>query len=185
MRYQDAAAVWLRRGDGDGDGDVAAVRAETSAVVRRPRSRRPPDTAAANQLMNNAPLGAATAGPAQGTTPLPSYGLVGRRSLPHVVADQHMRSDGQQPHVDDLNRCSHLINTLEPDSWKGFAWRRSPRPRVKPAAQRVHDESRAARWVPGPRWWAANFGPAASVGLLSVPQAWAAANQASPGAARR
>ncbi|CNY62848.1 Conserved protein of uncharacterised function%2C PPE family [Mycobacterium tuberculosis] len=147
------------------------------------------DTAAANQLMNNVPQALQQlAQPTQGTTPSSKLGGLWKTVSPHRSPISNMVSMANN-HVSMTNSGVSMASTLS-SMLKGFA---------PAAAQAVETAAENGVWAMSSlgsqlgsslgssglgAGVAANLGRAASVGSLSVPQAWAAANQAVTPAAR-
>ncbi|WP_057368420.1 PPE family protein, partial [Mycobacterium tuberculosis] len=148
------------------------------------------DTAAANQLMNNVPQALQQlAQPTQGTTPSSKLGGLWKTVSPHRSPISNMVSMANN-HMSMTNSGVSMTNTLS-SMLKGFA--------PAAAAQAVQTAAENGVWAMSSlgsqlgsslgssglgAGVAANLGRAASVGSLSVPQAWAAANQAVTPAAR-
>ncbi|WP_075857785.1 PPE family protein [Mycobacterium tuberculosis] len=150
------------------------------------------DTAAANQLMNNVPQALQQlAQPAQGVVPSSKLGGLWTAVSPHLsplsnvssIANNHMSMMGTG--VSMTNSGVSMASTLH-SMLKGLA---------PAAAQAVETAAQNGVWAMSSlgsslgssglgAGVAANLGRAASVGSLSVPQAWAAANQAVTPAAR-
>ncbi|CMN02326.1 PE family protein [Mycobacterium tuberculosis] len=148
------------------------------------------DTAAANQLMNNVPQALQQlAQPTQGTTPSSKLGGLWKTVSPHRSPISNMVSMANN-HMSMTNSGVSMTNTLH-SMLKGLA--------PAAAAQAVQTAAENGVWAMSSlgsqlgsslgssglgAGVAANLGRAASVGSLSVPQAWAAANQAVTPAAR-
>ncbi|QOO02347.1 PPE family protein [Mycobacterium tuberculosis] len=148
------------------------------------------DTAAANQLMNNVPQALQQlAQPTQGTTPSSKLGGLWKTVSPHRSPISNMVSMANN-HMSMTNSGVSMTNTLH-SMLKGLA--------PAAAAQAVQTAAENGVWAMSSlgsqlgsslgssglgAGVAANLGRAASVGSLSVPPAWAAANQAVTPAAR-
>ncbi|COU37124.1 transmembrane protein [Mycobacterium tuberculosis] len=144
------------------------------------------DTAAANQLMNNVPQALQQlAQPTQGTTPSSKLGGLWKTVSPHRSPISNMVSMANN-HMSMTNSGVSMTNTLS-SMLKGFAPAAAAQA-VQTAAQngvRAMSSLGSSLGSSGLGGGvAANLGRAASVGSLSVPQAWAAANQAVTPAAR-
>ncbi|WP_414000603.1 PE/PPE C-terminal domain-containing protein [Mycobacterium tuberculosis] len=144
------------------------------------------DTAAANQLMNNVPQALQQlAQPTQGTTPSSKLGGLWKTVSPHRSPISNMVSMANN-HMSMTNSGVSMTNTLS-SMLKGFAPAAAAQA-VQTAAQngvRAMSSLGSSLGSSGlGAGVAANLGRAASVGSLSVPQAWAAANQAVTPAAR-
>ncbi|PHO76473.1 hypothetical protein B6F38_07655 [Mycobacterium tuberculosis variant bovis] len=143
------------------------------------------DTAAANQLMNNVPQALQQlAQPTQGTTPSSKLGGLWKTVSPHLSPISNIVSMLNN-HVSMTNSGVSMTNTLS-SMLKGFA--PAAAQAVETAAQngvRAMSSLGSSLGSSGLGGGvAANLGRAASVGSLSVPPAWAAANQAVTPAAR-
>ncbi|CKT22354.1 Conserved protein of uncharacterised function%2C PPE family [Mycobacterium tuberculosis] len=148
------------------------------------------DTAAANQLMNNVPQALQQlAQPTQGTTPSSKLGGLWKTVSPHLSPISNMVSMANN-HMSMTNSGVSMTNTLS-SMLKGFAPAAAAQA-VQTAAQNGVQAMSSLGSQLGSSLGssglgagvAANLGRAASVGSLSVPQAWAAANQAVTPAAR-
>ncbi|AQO13149.1 hypothetical protein L773_06440 [Mycobacterium tuberculosis TRS16] len=144
------------------------------------------DTAAANQLMNNVPQALQQlAQPTQGTTPSSKLGGLWKTVSPHRSPISNMVSMANN-HMSMTNSGVSMTNTLS-SMLKGFAPAAAAQA-VQTAAQNGVQAMSSLGSSLGSSGLgggvAANLGRAASVGSLSVPQAWAAANQAVTPAAR-
>ncbi|CKV79469.1 PE family protein [Mycobacterium tuberculosis] len=144
------------------------------------------DTAAANQLMNNVPQALQQlAQPTQGTTPSSKLGGLWKTVSPHLSPISNMVSMANN-HMSMTNSGVSMTNTLS-SMLKGFAPAAAAQA-VQTAAQNGVQAMSSLGSSLGSSGLgagvAANLGRAASVGSLSVPQAWAAANQAVTPAAR-
>ncbi|CNV39393.1 PPE family protein [Mycobacterium tuberculosis] len=148
------------------------------------------DTAAANQLMNNVPQALQQlAQPTQGTTPSSKLGGLWKTVSPHRSPISNMVSMANN-HMSMTNSGVSMTNTLS-SMLKGFAPAAAAQA-VQTAAQNGVQAMSSLGSQLGSSLGssglgagvAANLGRAASVGSLSVPQAWAAANQAVTPAAR-
>ncbi|COU76469.1 PE family protein [Mycobacterium tuberculosis] len=147
------------------------------------------DTAAANQLMNNVPQALQQlAQPAQGVVPSSKLGGLWTAVSPHLSPLSNVSSIANN-HMSMMGTGVSMTNTLH-SMLKGLA---------PAAAQAVETAAENGVWAMSSlgsqlgsslgssglgAGVAANLGRAASVGSLSVPQAWAAANQAVTPAAR-
>ncbi|CKM70503.1 PE family protein [Mycobacterium tuberculosis] len=143
------------------------------------------DTAAANQLMNNVPQALQQlAQPAQGVVPSSKLGGLWTAVSPHLSPLSNVSSIANN-HMSMMGTGVSMTNTLH-SMLKGLA------PAAAQAVQTAAQNGVRAMSSLGSSLGssglgagvAANLGRAASVGSLSVPQAWAAANQAVPPAAR-
>ncbi|KCA15814.1 PPE family protein PPE19 [Mycobacterium tuberculosis TKK-01-0064] len=148
------------------------------------------DTAAANQLMNNVPQALQQlAQPTQGTTPSSKLGGLWKTVSPHRSPISNIVSMLNN-HVSMTNSGVSMASTLH-SMLKGFAPAAAAQA-VQTAAQNgVRAMSSLGSQLGSSlgssglgAGVAANLGRAASVGSLSVPPAWAAANQAVTPAAR-
>ncbi|KCG00329.1 PPE family protein [Mycobacterium tuberculosis] len=147
------------------------------------------DTAAANQLMNNVPQALQQlAQPAQGVVPSSKLGGLWTAVSPHLSPLSNVSSIANN-HMSMMGTGVSMTNTLH-SMLKGLA---------PAAAQAVETAAENGVWAMSSlgsqlgsslgssglgAGVAANLGRAASVGSLSVPPAWAAANQAVTPAAR-
>ncbi|CMN66955.1 PE family protein [Mycobacterium tuberculosis] len=143
------------------------------------------DTAAANQLMNNVPQALQQlAQPAQGVVPSSKLGGLWTAVSPHLSPLSNVSSIANN-HMSMMGTGVSMTNTLH-SMLKGLA------PAAAQAVQTAAQNGVRAMSSLGSSLGssglgggvAANLGRAASVGSLSVPQAWAAANQAVTPAAR-
>ncbi|WP_447540301.1 PPE family protein [Mycobacterium tuberculosis] len=143
------------------------------------------DTAAANQLMNNVPQALQQlAQPTKSIWPFDQLSELWKAISPHLSPLSNMVSMANN-HVSMTNSGVSMTNTLS-SMLKGFA--PAAAQAVETAAQngvRAMSSLGSSLGSSGLGGGvAANLGRAASVGSLSVPQAWAAANQAVTPAAR-
>ncbi|OSC33804.1 hypothetical protein B8W66_23620 [Mycobacterium decipiens] len=156
--------------------------AEQAAVVEEAT-----DTAAANQVMNNAPQALQQlAQPTQGGAPSSKLGELWKGISPHMGPVGSMVGMVSN-HVSMANSGVSMTNTVS-SMMKGFV------PAAAAAAVQTAAVEGGARAMSSlgaelgssglGGGVAAGLGRAASVGSLSVPQAWAAANQAVTPAAR-
>ncbi|CMT80853.1 PE family protein [Mycobacterium tuberculosis] len=147
------------------------------------------DTAAANQLMNNVPQALQQlAQPAQGVVPSSKLGGLWTAVSPHLSPLSNVSSIANN-HMSMMGTGVSMTNTLH-SMLKGLA------PAAAQAVETAAQNGVQAMSSLGSQLGsslgssglgagvAANLGRAASVGSLSVPQAWAAANQAVTPAAR-
>ncbi len=144
------------------------------------------DTAAANQLMNNVPQALQQlAQPAQGVVPSSKLGGLWTAVSPHLSPLSNMVSMANN-HMSMMGTGVSMTNTLH-SMLKGFAPAAAAQA-VQTAAQNGVQAMSSLGSSLGSSGLgggvAANLGRAASVGSLSVPPAWAAANQAVTPAAR-
>ncbi|WP_079087751.1 PPE family protein, partial [Mycobacterium tuberculosis] len=144
------------------------------------------DTAAANQLMNNVPQALQQlAQPAQGVVPSSKLGGLWTAVSPHLSPLSNVSSIANN-HMSMMGTGVSMTNTLH-SMLKGLAPAAAAQA-VQTAAQngvRAMSSLGSSLGSSGLGGGvAANLGRAASVGSLSVPQAWAAANQAVTPAAR-
>ncbi|WP_161475825.1 PPE family protein [Mycobacterium tuberculosis] len=144
------------------------------------------DTAAANQLMNNVPQALQQlAQPAQGVVPSSKLGGLWTAVSPHLSPLSNVSSIANN-HMSMTNSGVSMTNTLS-SMLKGLAPAAAAQA-VQTAAQNGVQAMSSLGSSLGSSGLgagvAANLGRAASVGSLSVPQAWAAANQAVTPAAR-
>ncbi|QLC28175.1 PPE family protein, partial [Mycobacterium tuberculosis variant bovis] len=143
------------------------------------------DTAAANQLMNNVPQALQQlAQPTKSIWPFDQLSELWKAISPHLSPLSNMVSMANN-HVSMTNSGVSMASTLS-SMLKGFA--PAAAQAVETAAQngvRAMSSLGSSLGSSGLGGGvAANLGRAASVGSLSVPQAWAAANQAVTPAAR-
>ncbi|WP_075959709.1 PPE family protein [Mycobacterium tuberculosis] len=143
------------------------------------------DTAAANQLMNNVPQALQQlAQPTKSIWPFDQLSELWKAISPHLSPLSNMVSMANN-HVSMTNSGVSMASTLH-SMLKGFA--PAAAQAVETAAQngvRAMSSLGSSLGSSGLGGGvAANLGRAASVGSLSVPQAWAAANQAVTPAAR-
>lgn len=143
------------------------------------------DTAAANQLMNNVPQALQQlAQPAQGVVPSSKLGGLWTAVSPHLSPLSNVSSIANN-HMSMMGTGVSMTNTLH-SMLKGLA--PAAAQAVETAAQNGVQAMSSLGSSLGSSGLgggvAANLGRAASVGSLSVPQAWAAANQAVTPAAR-
>ncbi|MDM1441692.1 PE/PPE C-terminal domain-containing protein, partial [Pseudomonas aeruginosa] len=138
------------------------------------------DTAAANQLMNNVPQALQQlAQPAQGVVPSSNLGGLWTAVSPHLSPLSNIVSMLNN-HVSMTNSGVSMASTLH-SMLKGFAPAAAAQAVQTAAQNRVRAMSPLGSALGSSGLGggvAANLGRAASVGSLSVPQAWAAANQA-------
>ncbi|KAZ58431.1 PPE family protein PPE19 [Mycobacterium tuberculosis M1417] len=148
------------------------------------------DTAAANQLMNNVPQALQQlAQPAQGVVPSSKLGGLWTAVSPHLSPLSNVSSIANN-HMSMMGTGVSMTNTLH-SMLKGLAPAAAAQA-VQTAAQNGVQAMSSLGSQLGSSLGssglgagvAANLGRAASVGSLSVPQAWAAANQAVTPAAR-
>ncbi len=144
------------------------------------------DTAAANQLMNNVPQALQQlAQPTQGTTPSSKLGGLWKTVSPHLSPISNVSSIANN-HMSMMGTGVSMTNTLH-SMLKGLAPAAAAQA-VQTAAQNGVQAMSSLGSSLGSSGLgagvAANSGRAASVGSLSVPPAWAAANQAVTPAAR-
>ncbi|RXZ90169.1 PPE family protein [Mycobacterium tuberculosis] len=144
------------------------------------------DTAAANQLMNNVPQALQQlAQPAQGVVPSSKLGGLWTAVSPHLSPLSNVSSIANN-HMSMMGTGVSMTNTLH-SMLKGLAPAAAAQA-VQTAAQNGVQAMSSLGSSLGSSGLgagvAANLGRAASVGSLSVPQAWAAANQAVTPAAR-
>lgn len=144
------------------------------------------DTAAANQLMNNVPQALQQlAQPAQGVVPSSKLGGLWTAVSPHLSPLSNVSSIANN-HMSMMGTGVSMTNTLH-SMLKGLAPAAAAQA-VQTAAQNGVQAMSSLGSSLGSSGLgggvAANSGRAASVGSLSVPQAWAAANQAVTPAAR-
>ncbi len=144
------------------------------------------DTAAANQLMNNVPQALQQlAQPAQGVVPSSKLGGLWTAVSPHLSPLSNVSSIANN-HMSMMGTGVSMTNTLH-SMLKGLAPAAAAQA-VQTAAQNGVQAMSSLGSSLGSSGLgagvAANLGRAASVGSLSVPPAWAAANQAVTPAAR-